>query len=162
MPSFMLDYPASIFSTLNSYGISSLTSGCSFSKPTSKCSYDVSPNKKWSDGYTKNIKKRKNTHPLGLPYTARLCFLKYIFRTFYESKDSTVGCKIEGFWEGTWMSETIQQVKHLFEFGSNSIVRGGLFCLDSCTHLPACMQGSEQTHRPRCRAYRVAMHVFRW
>lgn len=52
IPPFILDYPASIFSTLNSYGIFSLASDCSFPKPTPKCSYDMSPNKKRSDGCT--------------------------------------------------------------------------------------------------------------
>lgn len=50
MPSFVLDYPASIFSTLNSYGISSLTSDCSFFKPIYQSAH-MSPNKKWSNGY---------------------------------------------------------------------------------------------------------------
>lgn len=48
---------------------------------------------------------------------------------------------------GTWLSETIRQVKCLFEFGCNSIVRGGLF-LPRLSNIPACLYAGIRTNTP--------------
>lgn len=75
------------------------------------------------------------------PYIARLRFLKYIFSTFYERLQN---CQFLG---GTWLSETIQQVKCLFEFGCNPIARGGLF-LPGLWHIPARLYAEIRTNTP--------------
>lgn len=46
---------------------------------------------------------------------------------------------------GTRLSETIPQVKCLFEFGCNSIVRGGLF-LPGLWHIPARLYAGIRTN----------------